>query len=308
MNEHPNLPFIFFLRRCERRFRLVGLLQPPDPSPPRLGVVVRFRIYLSVYSTPQSRFSDSITAISHSHRRFIPLPKVDFRTPSPPSSHLRHRLQGRYEGVDLPVVEINNSLMLHVVVGAGPFPSLLSPMIFSSRFRAKAIALSPEMHWISNIVVGLYFLSVMTKFGIRKVTEAATDIPSQRRYAKIHRQIDRVNPTDTDFQNCSFRCILKHPTNMATPFNTTYQGIEKDKQDGDIINIDVTVYLDGYHADTSKTFLCRNVDEATKRLLEVTEQCLERVAFRYYNRFRHMGNNRYCSMPNLQLRIRTYGI
>ncbi|CAH1440527.1 unnamed protein product [Lactuca virosa] len=113
------------------------------------------------------------------------------------------------------------------------------------------------------------------------------------------------SPTDTDFQNCSFSTLqiwLLHSTQRLC------RGIEKDKQDGDIINIDVTVYLDGYHADTSKTFLCRNVDEATKRLLEVTEQCLERVAFHYYNRFRHMGNNGYCSMPNLQLRIRTYGI
>ncbi|PWA52957.1 Peptidase M24A, methionine aminopeptidase, subfamily 1 [Artemisia annua] len=47
-------------------------------------------------------------------------------------------------------------------------------------------------------------------------------------------------------------------------------------QDGDIINIDVTVYLNGYHGDTSKTFLCGNVDEATKRLVKVTEECLER--------------------------------
>ncbi|CAH1440526.1 unnamed protein product [Lactuca virosa] len=99
------------------------------------------------------------------------------------------------------------------------------------------------------------------------------------------------SPTDTDFQNCSFSTLqiwLLHSTQRLC------RGIEKDKQ--------------GYHADTSKTFLCRNVDEATKRLLEVTEQCLERVAFHYYNRFRHMGNNGYCSMPNLQLRIRTYGI
>ncbi|KAM7484527.1 hypothetical protein LguiA_000536 [Lonicera macranthoides] len=47
-------------------------------------------------------------------------------------------------------------------------------------------------------------------------------------------------------------------------------------QDGDIINIDVTVYLNGYHGDTSKTFLCGNVDQATKRLVKVTEECLER--------------------------------
>ncbi|XP_010262963.1 PREDICTED: methionine aminopeptidase 1B, chloroplastic-like isoform X2 [Nelumbo nucifera] len=48
-------------------------------------------------------------------------------------------------------------------------------------------------------------------------------------------------------------------------------------QDGDIINIDVTVFLNGYHGDTSKTFLCGNVDDATKRLVKVTEECLERA-------------------------------
>ncbi|XP_020256746.1 methionine aminopeptidase 1B, chloroplastic [Asparagus officinalis] len=48
-------------------------------------------------------------------------------------------------------------------------------------------------------------------------------------------------------------------------------------QDGDIINIDVTVYLNGYHGDTSKTFLCGNVNENAKRLVKVTEECLERA-------------------------------
>lgn len=30
-------------------------------------------------------------------------------------------------------------------------------------------------------------------------------------------------------------------------------------EDGDIINIDITVYLDGYHGDTSETFLVGDV-------------------------------------------------
>ncbi|KAK0574338.1 hypothetical protein LWI29_022054 [Acer saccharum] len=47
-------------------------------------------------------------------------------------------------------------------------------------------------------------------------------------------------------------------------------------QDGDIINIDVTVYLNGYHGDTSKTFLCGNVSDPVQRLIKVTEECLER--------------------------------
>ncbi|XP_043715983.1 methionine aminopeptidase 1B, chloroplastic isoform X2 [Telopea speciosissima] len=48
-------------------------------------------------------------------------------------------------------------------------------------------------------------------------------------------------------------------------------------QKGDIINIDVTVFLNGYHGDTSKTFLCGDVCDATKRLVKVTEECMERA-------------------------------
>ncbi|XP_072950874.1 methionine aminopeptidase 1B, chloroplastic-like [Typha angustifolia] len=48
-------------------------------------------------------------------------------------------------------------------------------------------------------------------------------------------------------------------------------------QNGDIINIDVTVFLNGYHGDTSKTFLCGDVNEPVRRLVEITEECLERA-------------------------------
>ncbi|XP_061375064.1 methionine aminopeptidase 1B, chloroplastic isoform X1 [Gastrolobium bilobum] len=47
-------------------------------------------------------------------------------------------------------------------------------------------------------------------------------------------------------------------------------------QNGDIINIDVTVYLNGYHGDTSKTFFCGEVSDAMKNLVKVTEECLEK--------------------------------
>ncbi|XP_039069452.1 methionine aminopeptidase 1B, chloroplastic-like [Hibiscus syriacus] len=47
-------------------------------------------------------------------------------------------------------------------------------------------------------------------------------------------------------------------------------------QNGDIINIDVTVYLNGYHGDTSRTFLCGDVSGPVKRLVQVTEECLEK--------------------------------
>ena len=45
-------------------------------------------------------------------------------------------------------------------------------------------------------------------------------------------------------------------------------------QDGDIINIDVTPILDGYHGDTSKTFFVGEPSPVAKKLVEVTEECL----------------------------------
>ncbi|KAJ4846719.1 Methionine aminopeptidase 1D, chloroplastic/mitochondrial [Turnera subulata] len=45
-------------------------------------------------------------------------------------------------------------------------------------------------------------------------------------------------------------------------------------EDGDIINIDVTVYLNGYHGDTSATFFCGDVDDDAKTLVQVTKECL----------------------------------
>ncbi|HVE74057.1 MAG TPA: type I methionyl aminopeptidase [Mycobacteriales bacterium] len=47
-------------------------------------------------------------------------------------------------------------------------------------------------------------------------------------------------------------------------------------QDGDIVNCDVTIYLGGVHGDTNATFLVGNVDDASRRLVEVTRECLDR--------------------------------
>ena len=46
-------------------------------------------------------------------------------------------------------------------------------------------------------------------------------------------------------------------------------------EDGDIVNCDVTIYLDGVHGDTNATFLVGDVDEASRRLVDVTRECLD---------------------------------
>ncbi|XP_068605137.1 methionine aminopeptidase 1D, mitochondrial [Brachionichthys hirsutus] len=66
------------------------------------------------------------------------------------------------------------------------------------------------------------------------------------------------------------------PKSVCTSVNNVVcHGIPDSRklQDGDIINIDVTVYLDGYHGDTSETFLLGEVDEVGQRLVDTARRC-----------------------------------
>jgi methionyl aminopeptidase len=48
-------------------------------------------------------------------------------------------------------------------------------------------------------------------------------------------------------------------------------------EDGDIVNIDITAYLDGVHGDTNATFLAGDVDKETRLLVERTRESLQRA-------------------------------
>jgi methionyl aminopeptidase len=55
-------------------------------------------------------------------------------------------------------------------------------------------------------------------------------------------------------------------------------GIPNDKpmRDGDIVNIDVTLILDGWHGDSSRMYKVGNVKRAAERLIEVTHESMMR--------------------------------
>jgi methionyl aminopeptidase len=55
-------------------------------------------------------------------------------------------------------------------------------------------------------------------------------------------------------------------------------GIPNDKplRDGDIVNIDVTVIVDGYHGDTSRMYLVGDVKLKPRRLVDITYECMMR--------------------------------
>jgi len=58
--------------------------------------------------------------------------------------------------------------------------------------------------------------------------------------------------------------------------NVICHGIPGDKalKDGDILNIDVTPLLDGWHGDTSRMYLVGDVPIKARRLVDVTYECL----------------------------------
>jgi methionyl aminopeptidase len=70
------------------------------------------------------------------------------------------------------------------------------------------------------------------------------------------------------------------PKSICTSVNEVIcHGIPNPKQilrEGDIINIDVTPIVDGYHGDTSRTFFVGTPSPVAQKLVEVTEECLRR--------------------------------
>ncbi|MEO0535589.1 MAG: type I methionyl aminopeptidase [Cyanobacteria bacterium P01_A01_bin.123] len=70
------------------------------------------------------------------------------------------------------------------------------------------------------------------------------------------------------------------PKSICTSVNEVVcHGIPNAEQilkDGDIINIDVTPFYEGFHGDTSRTFLVGNPSPRAKKLVEVTEEAMWR--------------------------------
>ena len=68
------------------------------------------------------------------------------------------------------------------------------------------------------------------------------------------------------------------PKSISTSVNNVAaHGIPDSRplESGDILNIDVTVYLDGYHGDCSDTFKVGQVDVHADNLINDTRECLE---------------------------------
>jgi len=63
-------------------------------------------------------------------------------------------------------------------------------------------------------------------------------------------------------------------------------------KDGDICNVDITVFHGGFHGDLNETFYVGNVDDESKRLVNVAYECLANAlnAVKPGVRYREIGN------------------
>nr|MBU6203027.1 type I methionyl aminopeptidase [Acidobacteriota bacterium] len=76
-------------------------------------------------------------------------------------------------------------------------------------------------------------------------------------------------PSPLNYQN--------FPKSVCTSVNEVIcHGIPDSREllDGDIVNLDVTCFLDGVHGDTNATFAVGNISDEDQRLIQVTEECM----------------------------------
>lgn len=82
------------------------------------------------------------------------------------------------------------------------------------------------------------------------------------------------------------------PKSICTSVNhQVCHGIPSDRvlREGDIVNIDVTTYLDGYHGDTSKTFHVGKPTPRGEKIVQVAKECMD-VGIRAVRPFGRLGD------------------
>ncbi len=85
-------------------------------------------------------------------------------------------------------------------------------------------------------------------------------------------------PAPLNYGHGKGRRRMPFPKSICTsPNNVICHGIPNNQalSNGDILNVDITCILDGYFGDASRMFIIGDVAEETRKLVEVTRECLD---------------------------------
>ncbi|KAJ3414108.1 Methionine aminopeptidase 1 [Chytridiales sp. JEL 0842] len=136
---------------------------------------------------------------------------------------------------------------------------------------------------------------------MREVCRLAREVLEEgRKAAKVGvttDEVDRVVHEACVERNCypSPLNYYNFPKSCCTSVNEVIcHGIPDryELQDGDLLNIDVSLFKEGYHADLNDTYLIGNVDAAGVKLVETTRECLDKAIefVKPGNLYRDIGN------------------
>ena len=84
-------------------------------------------------------------------------------------------------------------------------------------------------------------------------------------------------PAPLNYGHGKGRRRMPFPKSICTsPNNVICHGIPNNQalSNGDILNVDITCILDGFFGDASRMFIIGDVPEETRKLVEVTRECL----------------------------------
>lgn len=104
------------------------------------------------------------------------------------------------------------------------------------------------------------------------------ELAKQIRAGMTTKEIDRIGEEVIRDYGCepSFLNYNGYPASICVSINDeVVHGIpckERIVQDGDIVSLDAGVIYKGYHSDAARTLFVGNVDEQTRKLVEVTRQ------------------------------------
>ena len=130
-------------------------------------------------------------------------------------------------------------------------------------------------------------INTKNKFEIDKMRKtsrlAAETLKMIEDYVKVGITTNELNNICHDFiiKNNAIPSPLNYhgyPKSICTSVNhQVCHGIPGDRvlREGDIINVDITTNLDGFHGDTSKTFGIGRLGFKAKELMKVTKTCLD---------------------------------
>ncbi|XVF61144.1 hypothetical protein PTKIN_Ptkin08bG0105800 [Pterospermum kingtungense] len=172
-----------------------------------------------------------------------------------------------------------------------PVPNHIKRPPYVKNRMAPGIASGPEVHDIK----GIECMRASGRLAARVLTYAGTLVKPGITTDEIDQAVHQMI-----IDNGAYPSPLGYggfPKSVCTSVNECIcHGIPDSHplEDGDIINIDVTVYLNimsdhicwtkfhlqvhkGYHGDTSATFFCGDVDEEARNLVEVTKECLDKA-------------------------------